>query len=843
MELEPQIEPIRDTEALLIAVDTSASKKSFKSLQQAAFRLARTRLLYPISKDDLIGVLQAGSEKTDNPLAKQEPSGYQGIQVHVPLISASLRAVRSLNNLEHHGCSTHLLNLLDVAGDSLVSAAALRSRRKRLLIFTTDKSKICSLPTADDEDFIATCNLYAAFENDIRVDVIIECSSEQTDTDISHYDDLFYDEASDQNEEVLPTPKASLEKASQFACKSLLALAKCTGGLIMSLSTANPMTDKPAPRAKRASVKFHGVLDIADKIQIPVKKYSYVLEAKHPPGKKISWEESIKCAKYIPVLVETNRVASTKDDTPLEPEEIVNAFSYGPDLVPEQHEVDSYAWSMHMDRGLDVIGFVSQASVPQHMFIGRVDAVIAMKESPEAIRLLKTVVLAMHAEKLGILARSVTPARGGAPSLCYLWPRIELSSDGRTVRNCFLFSVDVPMREDIRDLPFASLEDELEDTLKEAFSAMNDFISCSMLDGNNQNEKSEEEEDESEEDDEEGKRGFSPTTFPNPNLDWFNNCIVHRALQGPSGTGFPELSEWHKKLISPESFLAQVHKVGREQAVRSLKIALPIAPAKKREKKGRRVHTALNGDLASIVDYLPEEGTEWDADGDQNSDGTNVVSGLDEVDEVEDEGSGDEIVAERLPEAAPIWDNDDNLQDDMVSNVTDRVALNDVGSKTPVEDFKHLVNKGQFRFAALSLQVMLRRLIRGCHGNTDSTDADDNKTSMKCLQALRIACYEHKESRFFNDFITSMIQRCDRQDSIGKRTEAFFRYVGIKEQVHSTLDMIPLAIGASSSIAKKTNRDNQHAEFVKEMSEAIAKLTTQEAKSTPSLSEVHDESD
>lgn len=844
--VEPQIEPPRETEALLIAMDTSVPKETFEALRKVAFRLARTRLLYPINKDDLIGILAAGSRTTDNPLAEQAPGGYEGIQMHVPLITACLRAVRTLDGLPHGGRPTNLLNVLDVAGDYLVSTAALRSRKKRLLLFTSDESALCSLPADDDDDFISTCDLYQAFENQIRIDVILQCSVETADS-LEASEEAF-DAMEPEEEDAQPvqlTSREALAKARSFCCPNLIALVKATSGIVLPLSDAIPLADVPDPKRKRASVKFHGVLDIANTLQIPVKRYSYILESRHAPSKKISWEESKKLGQFIPVLIETNRVASTKDDTPLQPEEIINAFSYGPDLVPEQNPVHSYAWSMHMDRGLHVIGFVAQASIPQHLFTSRVDVVIAMKDSPEAIRLLRTLVLALQKEKLGILARSVVLARGGPPTLCYLWPRVEYAADKNKIRNCYLFAVDVPMREDVRDLPFASLQDVVSEIPKEDLNAMDELISSSMLDGDGRdNEGSDNEE--TGDNDEDRRDAFSSVEYANPNLDWFNICIVHRALQGPNGSSLPELSEWHKCIMTPGAFLSKSMTDSRETALRKIKTSFPIAPAKKRERKGRQVPTALHGDMASIKDYLPEDGSEWGetdravAFGEANGDGD-----ADDNDSYQD-------ALERPPETQPIWNNQD-LQEDVISAVTndapDQQVVTDVSEKTPVQDFKHLVKKGKFRFAALSLQVVLKRLIRG----DDNIEKTNNAKAIKCLQALRKACCDHKEGRFFNELIVAMVQAAERDDQAGERTAAFFRYVGSKRQVPTTLDVIPVdgvpsftatATQSMSSAIRPNGRgaveDTQYQEFVDEMSETIANLTKRKPAPTPYLSQMND---
>lgn len=803
MEFEPSIDPTRCSEALLITIDSSVSSDSHKSLRDAAFRVARTRMLYPVSKDDLVGVLQAGSETTDNPLAEQTPDGYLGIQLHVSLVTASIRAVRSLAHMTHDGCSTNLLNVLDVAGDRLVSAAAVRARHKRLLLFTEDKSIIAKLSPEDDAEFIGTCNLFR--EHEIKVDVIVFCQNDDNAHAIRQYGDLFED--SEQAE--VTTPEVCMDKAASFPCSSLLALSKCTGGFMVPLEDALPLVDDPVPKGKRGTVKFNGVLDIAGLLKIPVKRYTFVSEVKPPSGKKFSWDETCKQGIAISVLSETNRVASAKDDSPLEPQQIVDAYPYGPDLVPAPYDMESkHPWHMHRDRGLDVIGFVPQSSVPQHVFLGQVDVVIPMKDSNESIRLLRALVLALHAEKLGILARSVMALRGGAPTLCYLWPCVELDRGTRKIINCYLFAVHLPMREDVRDIPFPSLEDELVDIPDGASDAMDQYITSCMLtpeDGEHQQASLNPDIDDDDDDDE--LLSLSPLKLPNPNLDWFNICIVHRVVQGVSSTDFPPLSKWHANVLNPTRFLRKHFFESREEAVQSMKTCLPILPAKQREKKSRRIHKVLNGDVASIVHYLPDEDiypSEDDAASVDESESDNDLSNV----------------------AVPTWEQ---TQDDVISIMTD-ADVSDVGDKTPVEDFKQLVRIGKFRFAALSLQVVIRRIIR---------DLVDDSKALRCLQALRRACTENKEPRIFNDFVSSLVERCDRKDAVGNRTAAFFRYVGSRNEVATALDMIPIGRTEPGKNTKPGD-DTNHLNFIKDISESIAKLTDQSKVNDVTLSDMCD---
>lgn len=769
MEVEPEIAEMRLSETLLIAVDSYVDPTmpdNFHSLRDAAMRLARTRLIYSTLKDDLIAVIKSGSENTNNKLAVNTPGGYQGIEILHPPVSRSLDAVRALADMTLGKTASNLLNLLDVCGDTLSLPAVERSKKKRLVLFTEGREICKSVSEEDSADFEDTCELFKNLE--MKVDVICLCDAAVAEA-LQELEEQLADEDT-------LSVKELKEKTATFSLSSLFVLSRCTGGSLLSFQDASPLVDRPIPKVKRAMAKYRGTLNIADILKIPVKRFSYVSEAKHISGKKISWDASTKRKEAVPVLIETQRVASAKDDVPLEIGEIVNAYPYGPELVPEQNEVDTYAWSIHLPKGLDVLGFVEQNSVPAKLLMGHVDVVISMPGVYGADRLMKSLVLALHAENLGILARSVSAAKGGSPQLAYLWPRVERCKKSGVLRNFFLFMVEIPMREDIRNLPFASLEDTANGSPENANLAMDRYITATLLEKEEGCNETEE--------DEEDEEAFWPPNLSNPNLDWFNICVLHRALAGPSRTDFPPLSAWHKEIIDPVSFLRDKHKDMFSEAIQELKTGLPVIPVKRKDRKSKRVHEAVNGDLASILHYLPMTTSERNEDVEEDDiDEDNNVLGADSY-------------------------------GGTTSTVTDFDVL-DVGDRDPVPDFETLVAKGKFSFAAVSLLVVVRRLIR---------DLVDDDKALECLKALRKASVEKQSPRFFNDFIISMASRCNRKDPTGNRTAAFFRHVARCGEIASTIDII--SVTAETYGESETSGDRAHREFLEHVKSQVAEIAS-----------------
>eukprot|EP00177_Eucheuma_denticulatum_P001323 GFKZ01002402.1.p1 GENE.GFKZ01002402.1~~GFKZ01002402.1.p1 ORF type:complete len:792 (+),score=126.23 GFKZ01002402.1:286-2661(+) len=769
MEPEPDTPLPRPSEALVIVVDTfitSTNPATFLKLRDIAMRLARTRLIYSHLKDDIMATIASGSPITRNKLADQTVGGYQGIEVLQPPATKSLTAVRTLADMTQGTVPSNLMNILEVCGDLLLEPAAERAEKKRVVLFTEGNILERSLGRGEQdlEDFEECTKLFK--EHRMQVDIVSLCDENQAQR-------LVELEEETAELEAFSVP-SFVQRESNFPLACLFALCKATGGFMMSYQEASPLVDTPTPKAKLATAKYRGTLNIADIIRIPVKRFTHVLEARAITGKKISWESTVKLGKAVPVLVETQRVASTKDDSPLEAEQLVKSYPYGPELVPERNEVDTAAWSIHLPRGLDVLGFVEQSSVPHRLFMGQVDVVVAMPGVEEAFRLMKTLVLALQAERLGILARSVTPKSGGPPRLVFLWPRVELDTRG-VMKNFFLFQVEVPMREDIRDMPFASLEEPMDKVSGEAVSAMDKYISSLLMETSDARKMSDGDEDDAEPDE-----VLWPPDICNPSLDWFNICVVHRALGGVTTADFPDKTEWQRRVTDPASFVKEGRKRILNDAIQDLKRELPVVAVKKKERKDRRVHQALIGEQASISDYLPQEVQETR---EENEGGDNDSS-----------EEYDEMIREY---------QDFGLNEK--EGIADDLEIEDVGEENPVLDFKNLVRRNRFDFAASSLLVVVRRLIR---------DVIDDDKAIRCLQALRETSMTLKKPRMFNEFVMSLVRKCKKEDSAGNRSAAFLRHARRRDALTSAVGIIMPEQATQDVDSQGNGKGGNYLEFI-----------------------------
>lgn len=603
------MDPPREAEVLVIAVDggkyAAETPEKFDRLRDIATRMARNRLLYSETADDLIGVFKLGSEKTDNRLADDNAGGYKGIEKAFPAVRRCLQAVRTLRDMTPGLKKVNLLDVVEVLGDYLADFSLGNETKKRIVIFTR-KGVVPDEPVEGYcKQLAEVCELY----RDVKVRVDVVCD-DWTEADDDKDEDQRADETAEQK--FARTVENFFTYATEKEMHPLWAFAHATGGSLYSGADALDAVDMPIPKGKRATAKFRGTLNIGAHIKIPTKAYITTSIAIKQAAVKLSWAASRNAGEPVGVHVESQRFKSAADDTPLEENEIVHAFPYGNDLVPEQRDTGEDAWSLCLDgNDLSVIAFVSQKVVPVRWFMSAVCAVISMPDVAEARVAMDALVQALHESEKGILARWVPALKGGPPGMAYLWPVVEMDKDTGKVKNRYLCLADLPLQEDLRDYPFSSLKWTEKDLPAASDSVMDAFIDDRMLDGTTSAPKPEDkmaDEEDDDDDDDDAAEPFRAYDHCNPALDRFYIAVIQRALDGPEGTEIPGLAEWQKHLLDTQSFIPASKKESAEESLKNLKSTLPVSkvPPKERAKK-KTIEMALQGEDASICDFLPPD--------------------------------------------------------------------------------------------------------------------------------------------------------------------------------------------------------------------------------------------
>lgn len=132
-------------------------------------------------------------------------------------------------------------------------------------------------------------------------------------------------------------------------------------------------------------------------------------------------------------------------------EDIINAYHYGPQLVPISNILEAGSKVLE-EKNLRFLGFVEKSKIPRHCLMGEVDIVVP-SENEAGRKLFTSLVYSMVSLSKYAIARYVPRnfKRGVNPRLVVLIPQ-------RTADREMLYLVELPTVEDVRDYPFNPLK-------------------------------------------------------------------------------------------------------------------------------------------------------------------------------------------------------------------------------------------------------------------------------------------------------------------------------------------------------------------------------------------------
>lgn len=131
-------------------------------------------------------------------------------------------------------------------------------------------------------------------------------------------------------------------------------------------------------------------------------------------------------------------VQGDETSTEVERENQMNAYSYGPHLVPISSILETQA-KFFEEKNLRLLGFVNKAQVPRAALMGEVELVIPERSNLPGKKLFTALVYSMMSTQTYALARYVPRnSRGGVT------PRLVTLMPYRTAEREGLFLVDLP---------------------------------------------------------------------------------------------------------------------------------------------------------------------------------------------------------------------------------------------------------------------------------------------------------------------------------------------------------------------------------------------------------------
>lgn len=372
---------------------------------------------------------------------------------------------------------------------------------KRIFIFT-DGNSPCSTSKLNMISNLIT-------SNDIKINIIA----------INFFKELDLEDG-----EVLEEDTDTKEQKNTKDCLNQL-LEKCSDQVkIFSAEQAQTIQNQFRKKKVNPVVKYRGPLKITPNLSLDVCVYVKSSIVQIPSLKKYSKNTEFK-KEVKSNMIKNEKIFYVHDDpeqTPVSEDRILKAYYYGKSLVPVSSDEEQMFKCLE-DKELRAIGFTDADNVPRHHFMGGTDIVIPNPNDSVQVKAFYALVESMLSQNKVLICRFVARAKS-EPKLVVLLPHIGNHGP-------LLYISQLPTTEDIRDYQFDSLE---ECTVKQE-EVMSGFIDELDLDGN---EETGEEE------------ILKPSETYNPILQYFYQCLEHKALNG-NEIELPEMEDRIKRILEP----------------------------------------------------------------------------------------------------------------------------------------------------------------------------------------------------------------------------------------------------------------------------------------------------
>lgn len=856
---------------LMLDVSGSLSAAEFAAVRDLAFRIARKRLFVgaPAANGDKVAVFALGSDVTRNAFAEREGTGWAGLEQVSPAGRLGIDVLRRIQAVVQGAGEVNFADAFDVALDHLVERAGKARVRKRGLLITKGKGYI-----AKDRDACVnelTSVAHACLQSGVTIDVVFVdgllerdwdgCDEEEDDSEVDEENDRGSDcdlmavpeqggeggegddgarqllaakarvrrlfsgariDASFTRRKRVHTAAAAardhkVPRDSTLLRQTLLArLARALGGADFTVDAASRAAEAPWCKPKKATVKFHGVLDIGGGlVGIPVKTYSRVGVETRPASTLLAWASSVALRR--PIRPDVVRRYVPENDvnsgTAVEDDDIADAYPYGPDLAVIDDEVVKYSMDLACEKSFSLIAFVPQSKVPVSLFLGSVDVVLPMSgpEKCGPLRAVEVLAKAMTARDCGAIARLVT-GKGSAskPDFVYLWPAVERVRDagrGHTDESVdeleaaadgggedtaagrsgvwYFNMVRIATRHDVRKFPFASLKPKADAITADEQAFMDRFVAARDLDADvvlasrmesmPPSSSAAESEDDQVPDaaDAEEQSPFDPAAHCNPALDRFFRAIVTRALEGGAGTsGLAEPAAWAKVLMDPGSALRKNNVRAARAATEAVKNAFALTAVEPEEaKRIGRAHLAMaSGAQLDTAHLYPSH--EVEEEGEDNAARPPHHRG--ERDEVDGPEYGDAAVfgPPLVPGPAVLDAGGDDAaacsdeSDGVLSAVTADCPVV-LSTDRAVRDMLAMIRARRGLEAIELMSDVIYRAIR----------EGDLVLAAECFTAFRSACAKLLALNSFNHLFERIVRRARNVNAQGNAAAAFVRHM------------------------------------------------------------------
>ena len=153
------------------------------------------------------------------------------------------------------------------------------------------------------------------------------------------------------------------------------------------------------------------------------------------------------------IILENNYVVQGDETGKIvDKEDLINAYHYGPQLVPISPILEAGA-KVFEDKNFRLLGFIDKSKVPRHAFMSEVDIVVPATDNLVGKKMFTAFIYSMLSLNKYGLARYV-PRNSKAGVI----PKMMLLIPYRSAEREMFYLVELPTVEDVRQYPFNSLK-------------------------------------------------------------------------------------------------------------------------------------------------------------------------------------------------------------------------------------------------------------------------------------------------------------------------------------------------------------------------------------------------
>ena len=231
------------------------------------------------------------------------------------------------------------------------------------------------------------------------------------------------------------------------------------------------------PRRKRAKTKtYKHTLSLTPELQMKIHVFKLSDEERFPSAKKKSLMGSDGESGKVDRSTTYKSRAGDVDEE-IKPENLVNAYRYGKELVPFS-SADKESMKYESKQCMQIIGFVERSKINRAQFLGGTDVVLPDDGDNVAATAMSALIHAMQENDVYAIARYVVKDHKGPRPVC-LSPYTERSENGRTLE-CLVLNT-LPFADDLRPFRFKSLSEvELSKEQESAADALIDAMDLSI---------------------------------------------------------------------------------------------------------------------------------------------------------------------------------------------------------------------------------------------------------------------------------------------------------------------------------------------------------------------------